>query len=70
MVNHFHKMLSESNRDKSEAIVWITRHIPQLVSKDQNLAPRRVVTLEEMEEVVKGLAKNKASRLDEFTTEF
>ena len=66
-MDHFHSLLSGPVLDQSEAIQIITRHIPHLVIRDQNLALMRVVTLEEIEEVVKGMAKNKSLGLDGFT---
>eukprot|EP00253_Pinus_taeda_P032182 PITA_32182 len=41
-----------------------------MITRDQNLTLMRVTTIEELEEVVKGLKKNKATEPDGFTTEF
>lgn len=57
LVNHFKDLLTEPPEDFSEAIQRITRNIPQLVSKDHNLALMHAVTLEEVEEIVKGMQK-------------
>jgi len=70
LVNHFQNLLSESILDRLEVIDRITRHIPQLVIRDQNLALVRVVTLEEVEEVLKGLVRNNTSGPNGFTIEF
>ena len=40
-----------------------------MVNRDQNLALTRSITMEEVEEVVKGLAKKKTPGLDSFTAE-
>lgn len=69
-VNHFQNLLLESIPDRLEVIDRITRHIPQLAIRDQNLALMRVVTLEEVEEVVEGLAKENMSGPDGFIIEF
>ena len=69
MVNHFQNTLSEPNPNRSKESDRIIRHIPHLVSRDQNLALMKVVMLEKVEEVVKGLAKSKAPGQDRFTTE-
>eukprot|EP00253_Pinus_taeda_P008253 PITA_08253 len=41
-----------------------------MITRDQNLALMRAATLEEVEEIVKGMKKNKALGLDGFTVEF
>ena len=69
LVDHFHTILSEPSSDRSGAIQRITRNIPQLVSRDQNLALMRATTLKEVEEVSKGMAKNKPLGLDAFMVE-
>eukprot|EP00253_Pinus_taeda_P023556 PITA_23556 len=55
---------------RTEAIGRISKEIPKMVTRDQNLALMRAATLEEVEEVVKGLKRNKAIGPDGFTAEF
>lgn len=68
IVNHFHSLLMESTNDRINTIQRITQNIPHQVSRDQNLGLMRVVSMEEVEEVVKGMAKNKADGPHGFTT--
>ena len=70
LVNHFKDMLIEPASKREAEIQSITRHIPSKVSQDQNLVIMREITLEDVEEVVKNLPKNKASSPNGFTTEF
>lgn len=41
-----------------------------MISNEQSLAPMRAVTKEEVEEIVKGLPRNKTPGLYGFTAEF
>jgi len=70
VMNHFKSLLLEPSHDRIEAIRRITRNIPHLILRDINLALMRAVTLEEVEEVVKGMVKNKAMGLGNLTMEF
>ena len=70
LVNHFKDLLTEPQEDQIEAIGRICNEIPSMITRDQNLALMRVATLEEVEEIVKGMKKNKAPGLDGFTMEF
>jgi len=70
LVNHFKDLLKEPQRNRSKAIAKISKEIPKLITRAQNLAVMRVATLEEVEEVVKGLKGNKAPRPYGYTAEF
>jgi len=48
----------------------ISKEIPKLVTRDKNLALMRKVTMEEVEEIVKNLKRNKAPGPDGYTVEF
>ena len=60
LVQRIQNLLTKPNIERTENINRITQHIPQLVSRDQNLALLREITKSEVEDVIKGLAKNKA----------
>lgn len=66
VVNYFQALLSEPSLDRSKSILRITRHIPRLISHDQNKTLMQILTLEEIEDVFKGVEKNIAPGLDRF----
>eukprot|EP00253_Pinus_taeda_P003560 PITA_03560 len=70
LVNHFRSLLTKPQRNRTEAIGRISKEIPKLVTRDQNLALMRGATLEEVEETMKGLKRNKAPGPDGYTAEF
>ena len=70
LINHLRDLLTEPQGDRKEAKQRISQHIPLKVTQEQNLALMRVATLEEVEEIVKGMKKNKAPGPDRFTAEF
>jgi len=70
LVDHFKDLLAEPRVNRRAAIGRICNEIPELITRDQNLALMRAATLEEVEEIVKGMKKNKAPGLDGFTMEF
>lgn len=47
-----------------------SKEIPKLVTKDQNLVLMRKETMEEVEEIVKNLKRNKAPGPDGYTAKF
>ena len=59
LVDNFHILLFELDHDKFESIQCITRHIPHLVRRYQNMELMETITMEEVEEVVKGMARKK-----------
>lgn len=70
LVDHFKNLLSEPQENRTEAIMKISKEIPKLVTRDQNLALMRKATLEEVEEAVKDMKRNKAPGPDGYTVEF
>lgn len=70
LLSHFKGILTEPQRNRTEAIGRISKEIPKLVTRDQNLALMRAETLEEVEETMKGLKRNKAPGPDGYTAEF
>lgn len=55
LVGHFKGILTKPQRNIIEAIDRISNEIPKMITRDQNLALMRAATLEEVEEIVKGL---------------
>lgn len=55
LVNHFKNLLIETPENRMGATQRIMQHIPQLRTRDQNMALMHVATLEEVEEIVKGM---------------
>jgi len=70
LVDYVKGILTEPNIQREEEITNACQYILKKVTRDQNLALLRVITKEEVEEVVKEMAKNKAPRPDGFTIEF
>lgn len=64
LAGHFKDPLTEPQVNREVAIGRICNEIPKLITRDQNLALMRAATLEEVEEIVKGMKKNKAPGLD------
>ena len=70
LVDYFKGILTKPNVRREEEITNVCQYIPKKVTRDQNLALLRVITKEEVEEIVKKMAKNKAPGPDGFTIEF
>eukprot|EP00253_Pinus_taeda_P008881 PITA_08881 len=70
LVNHFKDILREPKTNRSYAIAKISREIPNVVTRDQNLALMRKITMEEVEDIVRNIKRNKAPGLDGYTIEF
>ena len=68
--NHFQNLLTEPTPNRDEAIAKITRHIPSIITREQNLALLREVSLEEVKAAVMHMLRNKALGPDGFTVEF
>ena len=62
--------MEEPNMDKSVKMREILEDIPSLVTQEQNEILVRPIDMEELEEAVKKLKKDKALSLDGFTTNF
>ena len=69
LVNHFWEILTKLDQNRMEAITRVKQFIPNVVNRDHDLALLREIIIQEVEEVVKILAKNKALRPDGFTAE-
>jgi len=70
LVDYFRGILTEPNISMEEEIARVCQHIPKKVTKEQNTALLRVITKEEVEEVVNRMVENKALGPDGFTIEF
>jgi hypothetical protein len=70
LVNYYKDLLSEPIRDKTQAIRKITRHIPSLITKEQNESLMRSITQEEVDQAVKEMPLGKTLGPDGFTTYF
>lgn len=70
LCNYFHDVLSEPYGDRSEAIIQITRNIPQLITPTINKLLMRTVEMSEVEEAVNQMAEGTAPGPDGFTVTF
>eukprot|EP00253_Pinus_taeda_P021248 PITA_21248 len=70
LVNHFKDILREPQTNRSDAIAKISSEIPNVVTRDQNLALMRKITMEEVEDIVRNMKRNKAPGPDGYTVEF
>eukprot|EP00253_Pinus_taeda_P009477 PITA_09477 len=70
LIDHFRRIAQESNIDRAEAINTLTQSIPKVVSKDQNLALLKEISMEEVEEAVKSMPNDKSPGSDAFTINF
>lgn len=70
LVDYYKGILIETQRDRGEAIEQICKEIPRLITNEQNKALMRAATMEEVEEIVMNMSKNKAPGTDGYTVEF
>eukprot|EP00253_Pinus_taeda_P035368 PITA_35368 len=70
LVDYHKDILTEPENDRGAAIENICKEIPKMVREEKNKALMRVVTIEELEEIVMNMKKGKAPGPDRFTTEF
>jgi len=70
LVEYFQDLLTEPNPDRHEAINKITRHVPSLVTQEQNPALLRPFTIEEVDQALQDTPKCKAPSPDGFTSDF
>ena len=57
LVDYFQDLLTEPIPDRSEAINQITRHVPTLVTQEQNEALLRPFTIEEVDQALQDTPK-------------
>jgi len=70
LVQHFQGIANETFSNREYSIKDITRHIPRLVSREENYNLNRPVTEEEVSEVLKEMQNGKALGLDGFNVDF
>eukprot|EP00253_Pinus_taeda_P034910 PITA_34910 len=70
LVQHFCGIARETISDREHFIKDLTRHIPRLVSREDNLNLNRPVTEEEVSEVLKQMKNGKAPGPDGFNVDF
>eukprot|EP00253_Pinus_taeda_P027896 PITA_27896 len=70
LTDHFKLIAQESPIDRTDAINSLTQSIPKVVTKDQNLALLKEISMEEVEEAVKSMPNDKAPGPDGFTIKF
>jgi len=69
LLNYYQDLFTEPQRDRMEAIRKVTRHIPALVTPEQNAALTRPITQEEVDQAVKAMPAGKAPGPDGFTVD-
>jgi hypothetical protein len=69
-MNYYKDLLMEPLRDRMSAISKITRHIPSLITKEQNETLMRPITQEEVDQAVKEMPLGKSPGPNGFTTNF
>ena len=70
LVQHFCGIAQESFSDKEQSIRVISRHIPKLVSNEDNLNLNSPISEEEISEVLKEIQNGKAPGPDGFNVDF
>lgn len=70
LVQHFQNITEEPILDKFLAIKIFTHHIPKLVTREDNYNLNRLVTEEDVKEVIKEMQNGKAPRPDGFNVDF
>jgi len=70
LVQYFKVLLTEPNIIRGDNINKIIQHIPNLMSRDQNLALLRKKSKAKVEEVIRNMVRNKAPGPDGFTVKF
>lgn len=70
LLQYFWNSTWENNLDREHSIKEITRHIPKLVSREDNFNLNKPVTKEEVSEVIKEMKNYKAPGPDSFNVDF
>ena len=69
MVNSFFSnLLEELDEDRESSHIEVLRNIPQVITEEHNILLMNPIEMEEVEEVVKQMAKDKAPGSNGFTT--
>ena len=66
--SYFAKLLQKPDKDREEAQREVLSHIPKIIMEDHNQILGKSIEMMEAENVVKQMAKDKASGPDGFTT--
>eukprot|EP00253_Pinus_taeda_P036183 PITA_36183 len=69
-IHYIREMSKEPNINRAEAIESITRHIPRLITEEQNTLLLKPISLQEVETAVNSLKAGKAPGPDGFTSNF
>ena len=68
--SYFAKILQELEEDREEAQREVFRHIPKIITEEQNHILGKSIEIMEVEMAIKKMAKDKASGPDGFTMNF
>jgi len=70
LVQHFRGIVKETISNREPSIKDLTRHIPRLVSREDTFNLNRLVTEEEISEVLKEMQNGKAQGPNSFNVDF
>ena len=70
LVQHFRDITEENNLDREQCINEIIKNIPKPVSREDNFNLNKLVTEEEINEVIKDIHNGKAPGPDGFNVDF
>jgi len=70
LVQHFRDIANETIADRDHFIKDLTRHIPRIVTREDNFNLNRLVTEEEVGEVIEEMQHGKAPVPDDFNVDF
>jgi hypothetical protein len=60
LVAYYQNLLTEPQKDRSQAITRVTQHIPTLIMEEKNVTLLRPITLEEVDQALQDTPKGKA----------
>jgi len=70
LVQHFQSIAEEPLLDRSQFINSFTQYIPKLVTREDNYNLNRLVTKEEVNEIIKDIQNGKDPGSDAFNVDF